>query len=288
MELLMKRIITGMCIALFIGTVHSQYLITNSDSLMNNGADYLVITHQDFTSACNPLCKLRDSLGLSVKMAEVSLIYSTFADADKAASIKKFTQQVYNSWKPRPQYILLVGDACRGNEAKNFIPSKLFPKFSYSYLGGLTEHASDNWYVQLDGADNQPDIAIGRFPVQTLDGCKNLVEKVITYETKTAPGPWQRNVCMVVSTDFSQYATELENTYFKPAKDSIIKIQDNMGNSTVLRQMVVDAFNKGIVFLFMGCHGSTTPIWTGSTTLFSSQDVSKLKNSVFPVILGRG
>jgi hypothetical protein len=255
---------------------------------MNNGADYLVITHQDFTGELNPLCKLRDSLGLQVKMVEVSLVYSTFQDADKATSIKKFTQQVYNSWKPRPQYILLVGDACRGNASKDFVPSKLFPKYSYTYLGNVTEHAIDNWYVQLDGTDNRPDIAIGRFPVQTAEGCRGLVNKTIAYETKSVPGSWQKTVGVVVSADKNVYAQELENTYLKPAKDSIVIIMDNMGTSAVLRQKVIDLFNNGIVFLFMECHGSTTPIWTGTTNLFTAQDVLKLKNSNFPVILGCG
>ncbi|MBM3314835.1 hypothetical protein FJY71_03200, partial [candidate division WOR-3 bacterium] len=51
------------------GSAAAQYLITTPESLMSNGADYLVITHDTFTDAVYPLCELRDSLGLSVKMA---------------------------------------------------------------------------------------------------------------------------------------------------------------------------------------------------------------------------
>ena len=272
-------------------SLYSQYLITDPDSLQNNGADYLIITHQDFTNKMEPLCKLRDSLGLEVKMAEAPLIYSTFQGASRADRIKAFTQQVYDNWDTRPEYILLVGDANYGDSTEDYIPSKLFPKFSYSYLGGYTTHASDNWYVQLDGDNYQPDIAIGRLTIGTAQACESLVDKIITYERNTdTAGIWRRTVCVVASRDYERYATPLLDTFFIPAGDSIVRVFDSDGpNSTALRNRTINAFNQGIVFLFMMAHGSTTPIWTGDYTLFHYSDIDNLTNdAVFPVVFGRG
>lgn len=260
-------------ILLTIIPLRSQYLITNPDSLLNNGADYLIITHESFTDKLYPLCRLRDSLGLAVKMVEANLIYSTFPDNERALMIKRITQQVYDQWVPQPQYILLVGDASRGDTTSDYIPSKLFPKFSYNYLMNLTTHASDNWYVQLDGSDDYlPELAIGRFPVNNPQACESLVEKTIRYETTDSMGIWRKILCIVTSSDYEKYANILLDTFFIPAEDSIIKVYERLGpNSTALREKTVSAFNQGIVFLFMVAHGSSTPMRCGSITLFNSQ-----------------
>lgn len=287
----MRHFILLIALLLINSPLYSQYLITDPDSLLNNSADYLIITHQDFTSKLDPLCKLRDSLGLEVKMAEAPLVYSTFQGDSRADKIKGFTQQVYDNWDKCPQYILLVGDANYSDSTEDYIPSKLFPKFSYSYLGGYTTHASDNWYVQLDGDDYHPDLAIGRLTISTAQACESLVEKIILYENNTdTTGMWRRTVCVVASRDYDQYANPLLDSFFIPANDSIIKVYDrDEPSSTVLRNKTIGAFNQGIVFLFMMAHGSTTPVWAGDKTLFHYSDIDQLtNNAIFPVVFGRG
>jgi hypothetical protein len=109
----MKKAVLFILALLLPISLYSQYLITDQDSLLNNSADYLIITHQDFTEKLNPLCKLRDSLGLTVKMVESDLIYSTFPDNTEPLMIKKFTQQVYDQWDKRPQFIGRFNIPCK-------------------------------------------------------------------------------------------------------------------------------------------------------------------------------
>ena len=78
-----------------VGPLAAGYLITAPESLQTNSADYLVITHPDFTGALYPLCALRESLGLEVMMAEVSLVYSTFAAGERYDRIRAFMERVY-------------------------------------------------------------------------------------------------------------------------------------------------------------------------------------------------
>ena len=80
----------------------ADYLITTPDSLMSNDGDYLVVTHPSFTSALYPRCRLRDSPNLRVKMAEVSLIYTTFDSGPHPDCIKSFLRQGYRALQSLP------------------------------------------------------------------------------------------------------------------------------------------------------------------------------------------
>lgn len=269
--------------------ISAQYLITRPESLLNNGADYLVITHNNFTSKVNPLCRLRDSLGMRVKMAEVNLIYQNFlATRPRVDRIKAFLHQVYNAWSPRPNYVLLVGDANRADSTQDFVPSKLFPKFSYPYSYGGSYHASDNWFVELADSNYTPDMIIGRLPVNTAASAESVVNKIIRYETTMPSGQWLRTVCMDASNDRERYAVDYDTAFMTPARDSIIRIYERFTGNTS-RTRTIQAFNQGVVFILAVSHGAEIS-WEGSMgyTLFHSNDIAQLTNANYPVCMGRG
>jgi len=267
----------------------ADYLITTPDSLRHNSADYLVVTHDTFIAAMDPLCRLRDSLGLEVKMAPVGLIYSTFPNGPKTDRIRAFLQTVFDSWSPRPAYVLLVGDACKDTTLGDFVPVKRFPKFSYDYYGGLTEHGIDNWYATLSGHDSIPDIIIGRLPVNTAARAESLVAKIVRYETAPDTGLWVRTTLLLASNDRAQYANYIDTVFLRPNGDSVYKVYESQGNSTYLRAKTRAGFNQGAALVCQCTHGSQPPAWVGTRTLFSYQDVDSLVNlSALPVVLGRG
>jgi hypothetical protein len=280
------------CWFLLLGIVAplaAGYLITTPESLMANSADYLVITHPDFTAALYPLCALRESLGLEVKMAEVNLIYSTFPNGERCDRIRAFMEQVYANWNVRPEFVLLVGDACRDSTHDDFVPVKLFPKFSYAYASGLTMHGADNWYATLSGADSIPDIIIGRLPVNTLGSAESLVAKIVRYETSTDTGQWTSTTMFVSSNDRAPDAVELESLYFRPNGDSCYTVVESEGSSAYLRHKTLAGFNQGASLLCHSAHGYQPPAWAGSKTLFSYLDVDSLTNAAaLPVVLDRG
>jgi hypothetical protein len=266
-----------------------QYLITTSDSLLSNGADYLILTHPNFTSPLMPLCRLRDSLGLRVRMVQTDLVYSTFSDTSHTKSIRLCMQRVYDYWNPRPTYILLVGDAQRGGGANDYLPVPTFPKFNYDYANGITQHGADNWYVTLSGGDSIPDLIIGRLPVNTPAMCQNVVSKIVSYETTDSAGPWRKTILLNSSTDRQIYADDYLTTYFQPASDSVVKIYESQGNSPSLRTRHIQAINNGAVMIMPACHGTQPPAWMGASyTLFSYTDIASLNNHVYPVSFGRG
>ena len=280
---------SGLLLLALAGPLAAGYLITTPESLRTNSADYLIITHPDFTNALYPLCALRESLGIEVKMAEVGLIYSTFPTGARADRIRAFMEQAYAHWNRRPEFALLVGDACRDSTHDDFVPVKLFPKFSYPYAGGLTEHGADNWYATLSGADSIPDIIIGRLPVNTAAGAESLVAKIVAYETSTDTGLWVGTTMLVSSNDRAPDAVELESLYFKPNGDSCYTVVESEGSSAFLRHKTIAGFNQGAAIVCHCAHGYQPPAWAGSKTLFSYLDVDSLTNAdALPIVLDRG
>jgi hypothetical protein len=195
---------------------------------------------------------------------------------------------IYNIWNIRPTYILLVGDAERNSGPNDYIPSPLFPKFSYPYAGGLTHHACDNWYVTLEGNDSIPDMILARLPVNSLSMTQDVVTKIVNYETIDTTGPWQTTVLVNSSSDFESYAEGYIDNFIEPAGDSIIKIYDSQGNNPSLRQRHINAINQGVVMIVPVCHGAIPPAWTGNFTLFHYTDISSLNNQVYPYAFCKG
>jgi hypothetical protein len=279
----------GLLLLALVGPLAASYLITTPESLMTNSADYLIVNHPDFTNALYPLCALRESLGLEVKMAEVSLIYSTFTSGERCDRIRAFMQQVYDHWSTRPEFVLLVGDACRDSTHDDFVPVKLFPKFSYPYASGLTQHGADNWYATLSGGDSIPDLIIGRLPVNTAVSAESVVARIVRYETTPDTGLWTHTTMFVSSNDRAPDAVELESLYFRPNGDSCYTVVESEGSSAFLRHKTIVGFNQGASLVCHCAHGYQPPAWAGSKTLFSYVDADSLYNAdALPVVLDRG
>ena len=81
-----------------------------------------------------------------------------------SAQIRQYIQDAYDTWDPKPSYVLLVGDA-------EYVPT------NYIYSA-----ASDLWYATVDGSDYYPDLFIGRIPADTANEAEVIVQKILTYE----------------------------------------------------------------------------------------------------------
>jgi len=163
------------------------------------GADVLIITHPDFADALTPLVNLRQSQGLSVAVANVMGIYDVWGDGRPAPEvIRAFIADAYDTWDPRPAYVLLVGD---GSFDPRRYQSDSPPTFIPPYLADVDpwagEVAADNRYACVDGEDALPDLELGRLPVQTAEEARAVVDKIIRYESEPLPGGWNTNVLLV-------------------------------------------------------------------------------------------
>ncbi len=178
-----------------------------------NGADYLIITHDDFTEAAARLADYHASQGLRVVTVQISDVYDEFSGGvfDPSA-IRDFLSYAYHNWTPpAPLYALIVGDANydyqdyldTGN--KNYIPTHLFE----SSLIGQTP--TDNWFVSVSGDDPLPDLFIGRLSVRTPAQANIVVDKVLAYAQNPPPGDWRQSALFVADDEasFEEISDEL-------------------------------------------------------------------------------
>ncbi|MFX1534140.1 MAG: C25 family cysteine peptidase, partial [Promethearchaeota archaeon] len=138
------------------------------------GAEYLIITHDDFYDAIQPLASWKRQKGLITTVVKTSEIKAT--SPPTADEIADYIQDAYDTWDPVPAYVLLVGDA-------EFIPTFYrTTHLSASHGGG--EIPTDLYYTTVDGTDYYPDIFIGRLSVDSDTQVTTIVNKILNYEIK--------------------------------------------------------------------------------------------------------
>ncbi|MHA1639099.1 MAG: C25 family cysteine peptidase [Candidatus Heimdallarchaeota archaeon] len=135
------------------------------------GAEYLIITHDDFYNEIKPLAIWKEKKGVATKIVKTSEIDTGGPTAD---DIKDYIKNAYETWDPVPAYVLLVGDS-------EFIPTHYYTPHPYSGHGGF-EIATDLYYATVDGEDYFPDLYIGRLSVDTPLECSIVVDKILNYE----------------------------------------------------------------------------------------------------------
>ena len=135
------------------------------------GADYLIITDEDFYGQSVDLAEWKKEKGYQTRIVNTTDINPLGATAD---NITDFIQDAYDTWNPAPTYILLMGDA-------EFIPPHYETAHTSPSHGGA-ELATDLYYTTVDGTDYFPDIFIGRISVDTAAEATTVVNKIINYE----------------------------------------------------------------------------------------------------------
>lgn len=198
---------------------------------INNGADYIIITHRDFIPAAERLADYRSSnlQGVSsprIKVVDVDQIYNEFSyGLMNPLALNSFAKYAYETWQaPAPQYVVLMGDMSYDyrkifpTSRSNFIPS---PPYHATIYG---QAPSDNAIVAVSGNDIIPDIALGRISCETMEEADILVDKIINYPAD-ANKDWKQNVLLLSSglsaEDENQFKFNdrnilLENSYLKP------------------------------------------------------------------------
>lgn len=187
-------------------------------------ADLIVVTTNEMVDALNPLVKVRQEQGLTVAVLTIGEVYNEFGFGDAGPqAITNLVEYSQANWAdPKPRYLFLVGDATTdplGYAADRPddpipLPAAHVPSLivEVSHSG---ETVSDSRMVDTDG-DFQPDIAVGRWPVNTAKDVKSLVERTLAYEA----GVVTDDAVFAVddsggSTEFINFANRLiENTEY--------------------------------------------------------------------------
>ena len=272
----------------------------------SNQADYLVITHPDFTDSIQPLVEFRRSQDLTTMVVDIGDIYDEFSDGlFNPLAIQRFLRYAYNSWQqPAPTYVVLVGDA--HYDYKNAIVERyrrdptfrgtynLYPIYVPTYHGWAPasgETAMDQRFVNISGEDALPDMLIGRLSVQTADELATMVEKIINYEKNLKTGPWQGTLIQVADDNTDNPSDGI----FEVSRDELIREIIPVGYDTqqiYLRKIkspertrfqIRSAINRGALAIEYTGHGGIQT-WADEA-IFHSDDVATLRNRYLPFVI---
>ncbi|HPS42057.1 MAG TPA: C25 family cysteine peptidase, partial [Anaerolineaceae bacterium] len=280
-------------------SVYKSVLAIEPDTASNlqstsNGADYILITYQDFASAAETLVDFRASQGLRSVSVDVADVMDEFGYGIVGPEpIRAFLAYAYSSWQaPAPSYVVLLGDAnfdpkdYAGLHVINYMPTYLAPVDPY-----IGETSADNYYVSLVGSDNLPDMMLGRLSVTSAAEASTLVNKITAYEQAPFSGPWTQQVLSVADMpdeagNFNLYSDALLNCCLKPGYQAS-KVYYGVTHITAsdARNAIKSGINAGKLIVNYIGHA-----WYGgwaTDDLLTTGDVASLTNgSKLPIVLG--
>ncbi len=132
--------------------------------------NYIIITHSDYRVAADSLAKWKSQLGYSVEIVSRSNWTSTL--------VKSEVHTRYQSWIPKPDYFVIIGDHDK-------VPGEIHQDPSYG-----DNFATDLYYACMDGSnDYVADMAFGRISVSSASEALTVVNKIINYEKNPPAQP---------------------------------------------------------------------------------------------------
>ncbi|MGB3975061.1 MAG: C25 family cysteine peptidase [bacterium] len=220
----------------------------------------LIICHDPFIGNMAPFVEWKTNRGI-----DVTLISSTVTGTTSSA-IYSYIQNVWNTWNPKPVYIVLVGDA-----------PQLKP------LTGIGNCASDSKFTLLQGNDKIPDAFISRLSAGTVSELTAQLDKILTYE-KTPPSGlngWLDKFSGLASNEGyspsdEQYSQEIEARFKSHNPNATAdRIYQRLGHGAT---QIKNAVNEGRFWLSYFGHGSGTS-WVSPS--FTNTNVNALANGSF-------
>jgi hypothetical protein len=192
------------------------------------GADYLVVTYDEFEPQAERLATLRrrvlpkvaNPTAAVVQISDVLAWYS--GGRMDPTALRNFLYDLATSgrWAKVPTYVTLFGDA--SYDFKNILrlapagrPAALVPAYVHGYSG--LQYMTDDWLADIDlgmfdppipgqlaSQSQVPDFFIGRLPANSASEASTLVDaKIIPYDERPSYGEW-RNRILLAADDTTQ------------------------------------------------------------------------------------
>lgn len=249
-----------------------------------NQADYLIVTHRPYVDALEPLVEQRRRDGHSVAVIPVDELYNEFtAGLPTPDAITRFIKYAYNNWRaPAPAYLLLVGDSTLdprdifGSGTPNQVPTVIT---DMRFFG---ESVTDDLFVRVDGDDFLPDLLVGRFPSESVEGLQTMVDKTLSYQVLDADQDWNSRVLVVADDDSSVYE-ELSEELAAIMGDEfdVDRVYLSQYPPGVPYEDILNRLNEGRALINYTGHGSRSTWGVGDVegVMFENADAAVLTNA---------
>lgn len=274
-----------------------------SDLRQARDVDYIIITYDGFYQQALQLESLREDWNpddrLNTEVVKVSDIYDEFSwGLLDPAAIRDFLAHAYREWG-KPGYVLLLGDGHYDyrNLYKSGAPNLILP-YESDETSKILTRTTDDWFTYTLGSSNKMQMAIGRLPVRSVEEAQVVVDKLITYETKTEAGEWRKTITVVADDELTSggKGEELEHTwqseqlseYHVPSLLHVHKIYlmeypavrtASISGVTkpLANEAIINRINEGtLLFNFIG-HGADE-LLTHENVLNLASDLEKIQN----------
>ena len=246
------------------------------------GADVLIVAHENFWTGTQRLVTHRQGQGFRVVAAKLTDVYDEFnGGIAEIEGIRNFVEWAFANYAgPAPRYLVLIGDGTfdpmnHKGEGDNYIPVRQYnhPDF------GLAP--SDTWFGAVNGADELPDLAVGRIPVRSSADLTTYLDNLLDYENLPPIADLNSGLLYVSDDDDSAFEAVLEDlvTRFQPSAMTTRRVYlADYPNTTAgvasAKADIKTAINAGaLLTTYMG-HGGRTQ-WADES-LWANGDVSAL------------
>ncbi len=278
--------------------------------------DLLIVTSEILRKQANRLADFRrQNDKLTVQVVSTQEVYNEFSSGKQdITAIRDFVKFLYDRNPLKLKYLLLFGGASFdykkrsnviGNETKEiYIPTyesreSLNPINSYNsddYFG-FVENNEGEWEENEYG-NHTLEIGIGRLPVKSRQEAKEVVDKLISYNSnKNSLGNWRSKVVFVADNGDGNIHQRDADNYAKIAENQkndfqinkvyvdafpLITLPDGQ-RSPKAKQQIKQSFQDGVLIMNYNGHGSESG-WTDEKVL-ELGDILGLTNTNLPLMM---
>lgn len=270
----------------------------------------VIITHPDFQREAERLAEYRRSKNVATVVATTSQVYNEFSSGRQdVTALRDFIRFLYDKSPATLKSVLLFGKGSydyknRVIDNLNFVPvyesrNSLHPVDSYSsddYFGFL--EANEGLWSESPAINHTMDVSVGRIPVKTEREARQVVEKIIKYESAAAlQGYWQKEIVFVAddgdgnlhqedANDLAE-SIDADHAEFDVSKvylDQFPQISKPGGEvSPETNEAIKQSFNKGALIVNYTGHGGERLL--AQERIFDDIMISKLENDRWPVLV---
>jgi hypothetical protein len=253
------------------------YHITNQDHHADGAVDMVIIipTTQKWLTQAERIKTLHEERdGLRVRIVPADELYNEFSSGTPdATAYRRYMKMLYDRAATEadiPRYLLLYGDGAWDNrmhcaEWSGYDPDDFLLCFeSDNSFSSVNCFVSDDFFCLLDDEEQiqeqsgmslaylgKPDVAVGRFPVRTLESATILADKTIGYADNNHAGAWQNVLCFMG--DDGNHNTHMQTA------DKVATMVETNHQGYQLKKIYWDAYTR-----------------TSSSTGYSYPDVTRL------------
>lgn len=234
------------------------YNITNQNHHADKACDMVIIvpTSQKLTPQAERLKAYHEKHDkMSVRIVPADELYNEFSSGTpEADAYRLYLKMLYDRAETEsemPKYLLLFGDCVWDNRMNTSATSTFSPDdYLLCFESENSMHAircfvDEGYFVALDDGEgdnastnssktDKYDMAVGRFPVSTVENAKIMVDKTIQYMDNKYPGEWQNRVMFL--------GDDGNNNVHMEASNNAAKIVEELAPGLQVKRVMWDTY----------------------------------------------